>query len=84
LRGETGCGKKHDTILPPAQTGTGQSIEVSTFPVKDSAGKIKGWGYDLSVSGKRTIPPASHPRSFGKQSFPQRRRAQKTGQLAGK
>ena len=74
--------EKHDTTLTPAQTGTGQTIEVSTFPVKDSADKIKGWGYDLSVNGKRTIHQPLIPAVSGNNPFHSEEEARKTGQLA--
>jgi hypothetical protein len=69
---------------PPPQMAfhEGMKIEVKTFVVKDSADKLKGYGYDLYIDGKKTIHQPIIPAVPGNDAFASESDAQKTGDLA--
>ena len=69
---------------PPPQMAfhEGMQIEVKTFAVKDSADKLKGYGYDLYIDGKKTIHQPIIPAVPGNDAFASESDAQKTGDLA--
>lgn len=57
-------------------------IEVRTYAVKDSADKLKGYGYDLYVDGKKTIHQPIIPAVPGNDAFATEDDAKRTGDMA--
>ena len=57
-------------------------IEVKTYAVKDSADKLKGYGYDLYIDGKKTIHQPIIPAVPGNNAFATEEEAKRTGELA--
>ena len=72
----------HDSAPQMAFQKEKMQIEVKTFPVKDSADKLKGYGYDLYVDGKKTIHQPIIPAVPGNDAFATEQDAQRTGDLA--
>jgi hypothetical protein len=61
---------------------TSKAIEVKTYQVNDSIGKLVGWGYDIYLGGKKIIHQPIIPALPGNRSFKTEVDAQKIGFFA--
>lgn len=75
-----------DTNAGSANIGSGhpasETMEVKTFEVKDSTGKLQGWGYDIYSNGKKAIHQPIIPAIPGNWPFKSESDALKTGLFA--